>query len=127
MCLEFAWLSGRRSGFEEDLLKFYEKLRTNVPEGTEIYGVQEKRAIDISDMRVCGYYAVVRLPPPPSSGYSLAMFVLRWTDGPLSRPFVRIPQGGESERDFLLRSQAYCARKSPEHTFGVPIEIDAES
>jgi len=113
------------SGFEEDPLMFYEKLRQTVPEGTEIYGGRG-RTIDSGRWKYC---AVMRLPPLLGCffrGYNAEMFEFRRDDGALVRAWVEILTRRETEREFLVRTQAYCTPPGTTDTFGTPIEVAEE-
>ena len=114
------FVSWPASGFGEHQAEFHRLLVERLPSGSEVFGAGEPT----SDSRVWRYHAVVRLPPLPhrfSRGYSSEMFALGADNTGLGRPHLQFPGTGETERTFLLKTQAYCEKDGIDYTFGTRI------
>lgn len=100
-----------------DHWEFYERLRARMPEGTMIYGGQEKHKDGNPH-----YHVVIRFPKRVHWSDARSHLVLEDDTGAVK---IRGLERGQSRESFLEGTQAYCEKDENPFMFGKRIELDS--
>jgi hypothetical protein len=99
----------------QDHEEFYSLVKLQLPPKTQLYGSKELHKDGVPH-----YHVVIRFPYRVHWTDARRQLMLILDDGSVDTQSIRIelPQAGESEHEFIQRTQAYCSKDNNMLTFG---------